>query len=519
MIEHCTEVMDGLDVKFGANRFQYLFLFDHSSNHEAFAPDALRSNVVNKGWGGKQAKLRATEFSVHYAVAGADIAKHRSRKLSVGAKVKVKGWWSPIDVHNKWRTGTIIGVNEAPGWNKGTYKVRFDDPIQQSMVFLPNSRQPVSKWGGRGRANKPSTHVGAAKGAHQTLWERGHAPAVFPRRPGVTSSCKFKQAVLKFLEDEGRVSAADHDPYCHVCSVFDEETNETTCPEGPLIDCTYCNHTRHINKCARLPKHVVDTFDKTGKVPGVWACPDCIKAACEELELDPPPPLVDVDDNSDDDSDGEGEGEGGIVGDVQGQDDESDMHATAGVVFGVWSIAHLRMLLNSLPDFKAQQSRIAELIQARGHLCMFLPKFHCELNFIELYWCLAKWHTRGRADKTWKGLKKAIWEAFGVVTYANPTDKCLPTNSLVRQRESRRSREYLAAYKRGCTVSEVDEVRAVIKSMRREYKQHRVPSQTGAREPTPTLSTPTLRRSVRCGKCGVLGHNRAGCVRYWAKKS
>ena len=87
---------------------------------------------------------------------------------------------------------------------------------------------------------------------------------------------------------------------------------------------------------------------------------------------------------------------------------------------------------------------------------------------------------------------KAIWEAFGVVPYANPTNKCLPTNSLVRQRESRRVREYLAAYRQGCTVHEVDKVRKLIKSMRREYKQHRIPSQTGAREPTPTLGTPTV---------------------------
>ena len=153
-------------------------------------------------------------------------------------------------------------------------------------------------------------------------------------------------------------------------------------------------------------------------------------------------------------------------------------------------------------------------LQARGHLYMFLPKFHCELNFIELYWCLAKWHTRGRADKTWKGLKRSIWEAFGVIPYANPNNKALPTCSIVRQRESRRSREYLAAYKRGCTVNEVDEVRDTIKLMRREYKQHRVPSQSGARDTV----EPVSRLMKRCGICGVMGHNRRGCQRYWSIK-
>ena len=88
----------------------------------------------------------------------------------------------------------------------------------------------------------------------------------------------------------------------------------------------------------------------------------------------------------------------------------------------------MRMLISSLEDFKMQKSRIHETVEARrGHLCVFLPTFHCEYNWIELYWCLAKWHTRGRADMTWKALKRAIWEAFGVIPYDNPTGKALPT--------------------------------------------------------------------------------------------
>ena len=27
-------------------------------------------------------------------------------------------------------------------------------------------------------------------------------------------------------------------------------------------------------------------------------------------------------------------------------------------------------------------------------ICIFYPKFHCELNFIERYWCGAKWYAR-----------------------------------------------------------------------------------------------------------------------------
>ena len=107
-----------------------------------------------------------------------------------------------------------------------------------------------------------------------------------------------------------------------------------------------------------------------------------------------PPPLVELDEDSDDDDSDDSDDElapEGIVGDSEAlPDSETALNDTAGVVFGVWTITHLRMLFNGLWDFKAQKSRIAEVVEARGHICMFLPKFHCELNYIELYWCLAK---------------------------------------------------------------------------------------------------------------------------------
>ena len=37
-----------------------------------------------------------------------------------------------------------------------------------------------------------------------------------------------------------------------------------------------------------------------------------------------------------------------------------------------------------------QKSLIQETIEARGHKVIFYPKFHCELNFIEMFWGAAK---------------------------------------------------------------------------------------------------------------------------------
>ena len=58
-----------------------------------------------------------------------------------------------------------------------------------------------------------------------------------------------------------------------------------------------------------------------------------------------------------------------------------------------------RCILFLQPDFVSQKSQLQELIESRGHLCDFYPKYHCELNFIEQYWGAAKLRFRmaGRA--------------------------------------------------------------------------------------------------------------------------
>jgi len=65
----------------------------------------------------------------------------------------------------------------------------------------------------------------------------------------------------------------------------------------------------------------------------------------------------------------------------------------------------LEFLLSEQADFKEQQNAIQELVLSRGHFCIFLPKFHPELNFIERYWSRVKWYARQFSDGTIKGLK------------------------------------------------------------------------------------------------------------------
>ena len=49
-----------------------------------------------------------------------------------------------------------------------------------------------------------------------------------------------------------------------------------------------------------------------------------------------------------------------------------------------------RRLMSLELDFLNQKGAIAETIEKAGHKCIFYPKFHCELNFIERYWGLQR---------------------------------------------------------------------------------------------------------------------------------
>ena len=44
-----------------------------------------------------------------------------------------------------------------------------------------------------------------------------------------------------------------------------------------------------------------------------------------------------------------------------------------------------RAVMSKQPDFQGQRGRLREEVEATGHLVIFYPKFHCELNFIERY--------------------------------------------------------------------------------------------------------------------------------------
>ena len=69
-------------------------------------------------------------------------------------------------------------------------------------------------------------------------------------------------------------------------------------------------------------------------------------------------------------------------------------------------------ILKTYEDVKNSKTILCELIEGRGHMCIYIPKFHCELNPIERCWCQAKKHTIIKFFQKSKYYEKAYSEGY-----------------------------------------------------------------------------------------------------------
>jgi hypothetical protein len=74
-----------------------------------------------------------------------------------------------------------------------------------------------------------------------------------------------------------------------------------------------------------------------------------------------------------------------------------------------------KRILELQAGFEAQRSVVQEVIEEVGHLCLFLPKFHCELNYIEFFWGAVKRWLRDNCDYTFQGLQENLPKAMKAV--------------------------------------------------------------------------------------------------------
>jgi hypothetical protein len=96
-----------------------------------------------------------------------------------------------------------------------------------------------------------------------------------------------------------------------------------------------------------------------------------------------------------------------------------------------------RRVMATQPDFLAQRSGIQEAVEDAGHLFGFYPKFHCELNYIEMYWGAAKRFARENCAYDADSLRRIVPLALDSVS--------LP---MIR-RFARKSFRYMDAYRKG----------------------------------------------------------------------
>ncbi|KAF7371742.1 hypothetical protein MVEN_00030700 [Mycena venus] len=102
-------------------------------------------------------------------------------------------------------------------------------------------------------------------------------------------------------------------------------------------------------------------------------------------------------------------------------------------------------LLSQQDDFVNQVSLLEKLITEAGHECMFLPKFHCELNPIEMYWGWCKYRYREiPKDGPFEKSKQAALKCL---------DAC-PTE--VIRRFVNRSWRFMDAYRKGLSGKAAD---------------------------------------------------------------
>ena len=115
----------------------------------------------------------------------------------------------------------------------------------------------------------------------------------------------------------------------------------------------------------------------------------------------------------------------------------------------------MRTVLSYHEDFINEKTTVEHYVDSRGHIAVFLPKFHCELNPIERVWGHSKRYCRAYTNFTLMKLRQIIDPALESVSL-----------DLIRK-FFRKARDYEKAYLEGLKAGK--EVEEAVK----KYKSHR----------------------------------------------
>ena len=72
-------------------------------------------------------------------------------------------------------------------------------------------------------------------------------------------------------------------------------------------------------------------------------------------------------------------------------------------------------MLAHQPESRAELPITQKVVEDAGHLCVFLPKYHCQIDIIEYFWGASKRYTREHCDYTFERLKNTVKTALASV--------------------------------------------------------------------------------------------------------
>ena len=110
-------------------------------------------------------------------------------------------------------------------------------------------------------------------------------------------------------------------------------------------------------------------------------------------------------------------------------------------------------------DFIDKKNKLEYFLHGRGHACLFIPKFHCEVNPIERCWAQAKRYTRAYCNYNIVGLRRNVMPALDSVSQENI------------QNYFRRAKNYMYGYLLGHTAGIALE--KLIQKYSKNFKSHR----------------------------------------------
>jgi hypothetical protein len=96
-----------------------------------------------------------------------------------------------------------------------------------------------------------------------------------------------------------------------------------------------------------------------------------------------------------------------------------------------------RANLNSYADFQQHKIWLVETAENEGHDVFFNPKFHCELNYIEMLWAYLKAYLRRKCEFNFNALQVALPDAI----------RDMPLKFV--KRASRHCYRFISAYRAG----------------------------------------------------------------------